>query len=252
MFDDKYDNIARTAPELKAGTIYKAFCNVGSSEKQKNIGDALNRCFYAKESTYHALAFVPESKRCIILSKNVASMKTDDKTRGEAVDGGCLRQQYMVIFELEYEATTHVEDSHDLGVFTRLLRHYCGECPAGQGLCRHLAERMWFQYHHWTDERHGIERPSTIDSCSWAPGKTALVADFRAKIYEQQAVKMDKTIDEQEAKMNRGVKRNCTEGQSGSYCVYKSKAKIGPHPNRFTAERCAFLFDLIRNQQVEN
>ena len=54
--------------------------------------------------------------------------------------------------------------------------------------------------------------------------------------------------------MNCGLKCNCTEGQSGSYCAYKSKAKIAQHPNGFNAERCAIFFGLIRirNQPVEN
>lgn len=131
LFDDQYDNIARTAPELKKNVIYKTFSHIGSDEGQKNIGEALTRCLYAKEATFHAMAFVPGEddgngkRKCIILSKNIASMnmKTDDKTRGEADDGGCKRKEYMVILELEYEVTTHLEDTHDLGIFTNVLRH---------------------------------------------------------------------------------------------------------------------------------
>ena len=42
-FDDKYDNIARVAPELKEGFIYQEFGHIGQSLEQKNIGDALRR-----------------------------------------------------------------------------------------------------------------------------------------------------------------------------------------------------------------
>ncbi|KAL7537995.1 hypothetical protein ACHAWF_012226, partial [Thalassiosira exigua] len=37
LFDDKYDNISRIAPELKEGLIYKSFGHIGSSITEKNI-----------------------------------------------------------------------------------------------------------------------------------------------------------------------------------------------------------------------
>ena len=58
LFDDKYDNISRVAPELKEGVIYKQYANIGSSITQKNIGDALRRCWYGADTTYHAMAHI--------------------------------------------------------------------------------------------------------------------------------------------------------------------------------------------------
>jgi hypothetical protein len=251
LFDDKYDNIARIAPELPEGFIYTTFGHIGSSKEQKNTGNALQRCFYAKEMTYHALAFAPEENKCIILSKNIASMKSDAKTRGQADDGGTKKKEYLVILELEYKPTNNQHDAHNLGIFTKLLRTFCGECVAGQGLCRHKSERLWFQYHYWTDERLGIERPSTIDACSWAPGKTALTSDVRAKIHQQQNKKLAKSLEDQQSKMERNVKRDCTEGQVADYSVYPSAAKQQKHSKQFTYERCKKLFDLIREQSEE-
>lgn len=58
LFDDQYDNISKTAPELKESLIYQHGGNVGSSVNQKSIGDALKRCLYATNTTYHAMALI--------------------------------------------------------------------------------------------------------------------------------------------------------------------------------------------------
>ena len=65
----------------------------------------------------------------------------------------------------------------------------------------------------------GIDRPSTLGSCSWAPGGTALVCDMHQKLYEQQSVKLDKTIEGQKEKTEYGAKRDCMEG---AYCDYQT------------------------------
>ena len=57
LFDDKYDdNIARVrvrvAPELKESFIYRAFGHIGADKKSKNIGNALQRCWYDTAATY--------------------------------------------------------------------------------------------------------------------------------------------------------------------------------------------------------
>jgi hypothetical protein len=248
-FDANYDNIARVAPELKADFIYKSFGHIGSSINEKNIGDAFSRCLYLEEPTYHAIALDHDSNTCIILCKAVASMIRDEKTRKKTPDGEPpKKKEYLLIMKLRYEPTDQITNMHNLGIFTELLETYCTGCVAGQGHCRHGPERLWYQYHHWTPERMGIERPQTLDACGWAPGGKALVSDIRAKLYEQQTRKVEKTIDDQIAKMDRGVKRNCTEGLSSSYSVYPCKKKQQPLPNRFSAERFAKLANLIRNQ----
>lgn len=61
------------APELKRSLIYNTFSYVGLDEEQNNIGGALICCFFAKEQTYHALAYVTGNgkKKCTILSNNL-------------------------------------------------------------------------------------------------------------------------------------------------------------------------------------
>ena len=249
MFEDKHDNIARTAPELPESFIYREFCGIGQSISQKNIGDALKRCFYETENTYHGIAFVPETNKVIMLSKAHASMARDEKTRNQTADGEApKKKEYLVIMELFYEPTDEMDDKHDLGIFVRMGHHYCAQCVAGQAKCRHLPERLWYQFHQWTPERHGIERPSTIDVCGWAHGGRVLGCEVRQKIYNQQTVKYMGTIEEQNAKMKRGVKRDCTEGNSCDYKVHRSSAKQNPSSFQFAYERTRKLFKLLREQ----
>lgn len=70
---------------------------------------------------------------------------------------------------MQYEQTTHLEDTHDLGMFTKVTHCYSTDCPTGQSLCHHMAERMWVQHHHWNDKRLGIEQDMTIDAYGWEP-----------------------------------------------------------------------------------
>lgn len=58
--------------------------------------------------------------------------------------------------------------------------------------------------------------------CIWlGTGNFALVSDFWAKIYQQQIMRMEKTIDSQEANMKHGMKCNCTEGIWQLLCPYE-------------------------------
>jgi hypothetical protein len=253
LFDDQYDNIARVAPELKEGLIYKSFGNIGSNVNCKNIGDAFRRCLYNEDSTsYHGIAFVPDSNRVIILSKAHASMARDEKTRTKTGEyEPPEKQQYCVILEMIYNETNDIEHKHSLGVFVEMKRSYCGACVAGQGLCRHKPERLWHQFHHWTDERHGIDRPSTVDVCSWAPGGQTLESDVKSKIHELQCVKHCTNIEDQQKKMERGVKRNATEGNSSEYQVHRCAQKQKPGSERFSPNRPCIqeLYELIRNDE---
>ena len=96
----------------------------------------------------------------------------------------------------------------------------------------------------------GIDRPCTLDCCSWAPGGKALNSDLRSKIYEQQTVKHEKTIADQKDKMDRGVKRDCPEGRSGEYSIYACAKKQQYNPQneeyaggRFRKERVPLSFN---------
>ena len=132
-FKDKYDNVSCISPELKESFIYKTFCHIGSSISAKCIGNALQRCMYQSEQTYHGIAFVPNCNRVIMLTKGQASMSRDEKTRRLTAEGEMPeKKEYLEIMELEYEPTTDVTDGHGLGVFTKLVQQYCiGGCVAG-------------------------------------------------------------------------------------------------------------------------
>jgi len=226
LFDGKFDNISRIAPELKQDLIYREFGHVGSSIKQKGVGNALQRCFYDDGTSYHGLAFVPDSDKILIMSKCHASMARDEKTRKKTADGEMpKKKEYLLIMELQYKKTDMIENGHDLGIFVKLTQSYCTSCVAGQGLCRHRGERLWYQYHHWTEERLGVDRPPALDVCGWSNGGKALSCDVRQKIHEQQSVKMAKTLVDQTAKINRSAKRDCTEGNSCDYQVHLSDKK---------------------------
>ena len=148
--------------------------------------------------------------------------------------------------ELHYQKTDDMEYRHGLGVFTTMGRSYCAACIAGQGPCRHRAERLWYQYHHWTEERLGIDRPPTLDSCGWDPGGKALMCDVRAKIHEQQCVKHNDTLSAQADKIACGVRRDCTDGKSADYQQHLNITKRVKHPGRFTEARTSIFYDLIR------
>jgi len=231
LFDDKYDNIALNAPELKEGLIYKSYAHIGCSKNAKNIGDAFKRCLYNNETaSYHGLAFVPGTNRVIILSKAHASMARDEKTRSKTAEyEPPKKQQYLVILEMMYRETTDIDHNHSLGVFVEVGRSYCGGCIAGQGSCRHRAERLWHQYHHWTDERLGIDRPPTLDACSWAPGGRKLASDVHLHIHQLQTVKHEKSIVEQKKKMERNKQTNATKGNDISHVTQMGQQKQNPN-----------------------
>ena len=252
LFDDKYDNISRVAPETKESFIYLTYAHIGSSVKEKNIGDSLRRCWYENETAYHGIALLPDEHKVIIMSKAHASMARDEKTRKETEEGEPPKKmQYLVLMELHYRPTNKTEDGHNLGIFTRIDRSYCGGCVAGSGSCRHRSERLWYQFHHWTPDRLGIDRPSTLGVCSWALGGKALNCDVCQNIHKQQLVKYEPTLSGQRAKLERGAKRDCTEGISCNYEVHMSDKKRKPLLKQFEYERTKPLWDLLRKQSSD-
>ena len=241
-FDDSYSNIARFAPELPETVIYRTFGKIGGSTEQKSIGDALARCQSLNDAPYHALAMIPEQNKAIILAKAVASMAKDEKTRKDTKDGEKPKwKEYLVVLEMAYERTNEISDKHSLGRFTKLLRHVCvGGCVAGRGLCRHKAEKMWFQFFHWTEDRRGIERPTTLDACPWSPGGKPREDRVTAGLAAQEAKKMPRTLEEGKAKLERKAMRNCTEGLSAKHQPHVSSAKQkGSGGKRFSKDRPA-------------
>jgi len=199
------------------------------------------------------MALLPDLGKAFILSKAQVLMARDEKTRNDTDEGEPPeKQQYLVIMELIYKPSDEIEDGHSLGVFVRMGRSYCVRCIAGQGSCRHRSERLWYQYHHWTEDRLGIDRPSTLGVCGWAPGGKALVCEVRQPIHAQQAVKHELTISEQKKKMERGVKRDATEGRSCDYQLHYSDKKRKPSSSdQFSWARTSTFWGLLRGQAEE-
>ena len=199
------------APDLKKDLIYKEYGHIGETESEKNIGDALRRTWGAKDIMYHALALIPGTRRYIILSKAQASTSKDKNTAKKTAEGEKpLPKEYLVIMELEATEPDDVHDGHCLGHFTKVLHSYCLMCSAGMGDCRHKAQTLWCQYHHWTEDRPEELYPSTIGFCKWARrGAKARVTDISAGISGIQCEKLPMTLESGEAKLKRGAKRNC-------------------------------------------
>ncbi|EJK76705.1 hypothetical protein THAOC_01520 [Thalassiosira oceanica] len=250
LFEEEYANIARVSPELPPDLIYRSYAHVGMSLQQKSIADSLKRMFMANEVTCHALALLPEERRAIIFTKCIASMKADEK-REKTADNQTKKDEYTQLIELLYEDTDRETSRHDLGVFVKVGRTYCTKCVAGQGDCRHKPERLWYHYHCWTDERLGIDRPPTMDACSWRESGKSLRADVESPLSKQRAVKLENTLDEQVARMERDSKRDCTEGLSGDYEVHLSLRKQQPQHRRFTQARMQKMFHLVRQSNKQ-
>jgi len=251
-FDDSYSNIARFSPELPEAVIYRTFGKIGGSTEQKSIGDALSRCQSLNDAPYHALAMVPEQNKAVLLAKAVASMGKDEKTRRDTEDGNKPKwKEYLVILELEYQRTSEISDKHNLGRFNKLLRHICvGGCVAGRGLCRHKAEKMWFQFFHWTEERRGVERPPTLDACPWSPGGKPREDRVTAGLAALENKKMPRTLEEGKEKLERNAMRNCTEGLSAKHQPHVSSVKQkGSGGKRFSKGRPAVqeFWDSLRS-----
>ena len=64
-------------------------------------------------------------------------------------------------------------------------------------------------------------------------------------------MKMAKTLADQTAKTNRGVKKDCTEGNCCDYQLYLSDNKQKYTIGRFTATRVDPLFTLLQEQSNE-
>lgn len=130
---------------------------------------------------------------------------------------------------------------HSLGVFVELKRLYCGGCVAGQGMCRHKPECLWHQFHHWTDSRLGIDRPPTLDACSWAPGGQTFMSDVKSKIHELQPVKHCTNIEEQKRRWPGVQKEKLRKGsQANTRCIAVPRNKIqepnNSHPREHVLE----------------
>jgi len=133
---------------LPESLIYKIFAYIGLSIKQKNIGNALQRCWYDNDTSYHGLSIVPDLDKVIIMSKCHASMAPDEKTCNQTDEGEMPKKKgYLLLMELKYVKTNMIDNGHDLGVFVELTCSYCIACVAGQGMCQHRGEMLWYQFH---------------------------------------------------------------------------------------------------------
>ena len=82
------------------------------------------------------------------------------------------------------------------------------------------------------------------------PGSRVRHSKVKQDIHEHQTMRFEKTLTKQKAKLDRGVKRNCTEGLSCDYQPYVSSKKQQYSGGRFTPGRCKNFFDLLRKQNT--
>ena len=126
---------------MKEIFIYRKVAHIGQSTEEKNIDDAAKRCWFDKETSYHGIAFVPNSDKVLILTKFHASMARDEKTRKKTEEGKTSKKnEYLLIMELRYKKSNQIEDGHDLGIFVQMGRSFCTSCVARRGNCRHCSE----------------------------------------------------------------------------------------------------------------
>ena len=59
-------------------------------------------------------------------------------------------------------------------------------------------------------------------------------------------------MEKQKEKIERGARRNCTEGISGEYQIYLNAKKQQYNKGRFSAERCKPFFKLLRGRYSES
>ena len=122
-------------------------------------------------------------------------MKTDDKTKANADDSFPTKMEPVAMMELMCMPTNELNDQNDLGIFSKLGRPYCTTCISSRNCWRHHAQSLWYQCNHWTSERLGVDRPSTIDTWAWDLGEQLLCCDANRPLSTQQTFKFDKNLD---------------------------------------------------------
>ncbi|KAL3768178.1 hypothetical protein ACHAWO_006548, partial [Cyclotella atomus] len=200
-FVDNFATIALEAPELHEEFIYKEFAHVGDSTNQKGITEGLKRVLEMDQIIYHANARSEDGKSLYVISKQRASMRTDEKTRKKTATGEKPKlKEYLVMMQIAIQPTTDVTRGHTLGLCERMMRSYCAFCEAGCGLCYHRAALLWMQYLHWGEGRP-TPKPVTAGFCSWIPGSNSRSCSTIEPAYQSQRMKLPGSSEEAQQKI---------------------------------------------------
>lgn len=189
-----------------------------------------------------------------------ASLKTDKKTRKEVNEGERpLRKEYLTMMKMLVEPTTVAQHGHTLGIASSFMETYCGACPAGaSGMCLHISETSFVQYHHWTEGRP-TPRPKTDSWCEWTKRGASSWRPSASKPVS--ALKISKKPTSTEEAVYRSerkemARRNFTEGLEARYDQWGGNARkrkaLGPQSIMFSTKRLAlrkFFTSLCRDVQ---
>ncbi|EJK64607.1 hypothetical protein THAOC_14644, partial [Thalassiosira oceanica] len=255
-FVEDFNDIAMTAPEMTDDFIHKSFVHVGESTSQKNINDGLTKVLDMDKIIYHAVARAPDGKSIYILSKQVASMKHDEKTRTKTDPGEKpKRSEYLVLVQILIEPTTIDSHGHTLGICIRIMRSYCAACKAGCGLCYHRAGLCWMQQLHWGEDRP-TPLPATSGFCSWFPGSQGpRSCSVIAPIVETNILQLPKSNEEAKLRLERGTKKNVNKGIGAKFDIYsgdEEKWATFKTSEYSSASRIESLFQALKEAQLED
>lgn len=254
-FIDDFDTIAAESPEIDPNTICEEFIHIGHEKRSKSIRNALKRVVEMNDLLYHAVAWREDRRSFFILSKQQASQRHDQKTRTMTGAGERpLRQEYLVMMEMQVQPTDKEKDGHTLGVFVRVRRSYCALCTAGYGLCYHRGMALWTQYNHWGEGRP-TPKPTTISACPWIPGsrgeRSCKVTEEATNLMIEKLPDFPEEYDGLEDNTRR--KRNMHYGHSARYDVYGGNAEKRAQlsdPAYVSPDRTKLLFQCLRDAQM--
>ena len=252
-FEDDFDAIAIGSPHMKDDFVTKAYSHIGAKDDQRAIALSRKQVMEMDERVYHAYCKADDEHSIFILSKQKATMKTDESKRNSSGDKPDLND-YLIMVQIAIHPTSYELHGHDLGECSHLMRSYCAKCKAGCGMCRHRAALLWMQHLHWSENRPtAIEKPPTSDFCSWFPGskcdkRSASVQEPSAKCFR---IQLPSTDEEARIKLADGRNRNCQKGVPARFQVHKSKAKMAKFKSSAYSNQNRFqrLYKALRDAQ---
>eukprot|EP00978_Attheya_sp_CCMP212_P011552 scaffold28544_cov78-Attheya_sp.AAC.3 len=134
-FQDSFDIISNTAPELEPDLIQKEWVAVSHSNNSKCLPSALMHIQEENERLWYYM---------------MISWSENRGLSGREAKMSCI---FLVLLQLLVASTTLERDGHSLGQFVHVVHGYCTVCCTRTSLCYHKALVLFMQYHHWSEGR---------------------------------------------------------------------------------------------------